>query len=82
MSAVVRILISDQLLAEYDDDRWPACLDLLQREPAGGPLEHPGASWWLVRDSGAPADLDGKRIEFSLSLAAGQAVITSRREIR
>ena len=79
MTAVYHVLISDQLIAEYDEDRWPACLDLLERgeAEAGNPYSH----WWLARDSDAPGDLGGAIVELVLSIADGRAVITGRRVI-
>lgn len=80
MSARYHVLASDELMAA-GDLQWPEGLRPVEQEPAD-PGRYPGMHWWLLEDDGAPAELDGKRVELAFGIAAGdgdaRSVVTDR----
>lgn len=81
MSARYWVFAADQLMES--DPQWPDGLRPVERLPqmAGGLDEdpdYPGAHWWLFEDDGAPATLEGKRVELTFTRNGNRVMIGSR----
>jgi hypothetical protein len=62
MSARYLVQCDDDFMAR-DDLVWPAGLHPVeQREQS-----EPGTHWWLIEDATAPAEMNGKRVNLTLS---------------
>jgi hypothetical protein len=64
MTARYHVLASDELMAT-DGLQWPEGLRPVEQEDPG---RYPGMHWWLLEDDGAPAWLDGLRVELGLGV--------------
>ena len=65
MSARYWVLVSDELMASL-----PLWLDGF-RPVKEGNVEYPGMTWHLFEDDEAPEDLEGKRVEVTISRDTG-----------
>ena len=81
MSARYHVLADDDLMA-MPGLQWPEGLRPVEQE---GPGRYPGMHWWLLEDDGAPAELNGKRVElgFGIEVSDGdtrtaRTVVTNR----
>ena len=72
MSARYWVLIHDEVMDA--GPQWPEGLRLI--EP--GPWEAPGVRWYRFQDGGAPATLEGKRVELTFTRSADTIMIGSR----
>lgn len=72
MNACYWVLVHDEVMAA--DPQWPEGLRVV--EP--GPWESPGARWYKFEDDGAPAKLEGKRVELTFTRSADTIMIGSR----
>jgi hypothetical protein len=75
MSARYWVLASDELMAS--EPQWPDGLRPI--EPATALPPDPGMQWWLFEDDGAPATLDGKRVELTFTRSGDKTMIGGRR---
>jgi hypothetical protein len=69
-------LFSDELM--QGDLRWPDGLRPVRQGEAESSA-FPGARWWLLEDDGAPATLEGKRVELTFTRSGNRAMIGSRK---
>jgi hypothetical protein len=76
MSVRYHVLASDELMSSRP--LWPEGFRPLHQEPTD-PGRYPGMHWWLVEDDGAPAGLDGERVDLTVRSVRGRAEITGRR---
>lgn len=67
-------LFSDELMKQ--DLRWPDGLRPVEQGEADTAC---GAHWWLLEDDGAPATLEGKRVELTFTRSGNRAMIGSRK---
>jgi len=75
MAARYWVLMSDELM-ESPDLRWPDGLRPVRPDDGVPPDAH--SRWWLLEDDGAPATLEGKRVELTFTRSGGKAMIGSR----
>lgn len=66
-------LFSDELMR--DKLRWPDGLRPVEQGEADVVRK---AHWWLLEDDGAPATLEGKRVELTFTRSGNRAMIGSR----
>lgn len=59
-----------------DDPQWPDGLRPI--EPAKDGPRWNGCRWWLFKDDGAPASLNGKRVELEFVHTGNKVMIGSR----
>ncbi len=61
--------------------QWPEGLRPVEQEPTD-PGRYPGMHWWLLEDDGAPAWLNGKRVELGFGVEVSgrdrRSVVTDR----
>lgn len=75
------VFIADQLMDS--DPQWPdglrpvECLPEMEGRLGYDPA-YPGAHWWLLEDDGAPATLEGKRVELTFTRSGDRAMIGTR----
>lgn len=74
MTARYWVQIADELMA-HEDLQWPAVLRPVEQ----GASEYPGSHWWLLEDDDAPEDLDGKKVDLTLSRVSDMTMIERRR---
>jgi hypothetical protein len=67
------VLIGDELMS--DGPEWP---DGLRPVEQGEPDVAPGAHWWLLEDDGAPATLEGRRVDLTFVRSGTGVMIGSR----
>lgn len=79
MSARYWVLISDELMRNGPE--WPAGLRVVEpgpyEQPAAG--QHPVSRWWKFEDDGAPATLEGKRVDLTFTRSGNGIMIGGRR---
>jgi hypothetical protein len=75
MSARYWVLVTHELMDS--DPRWPDGLRPV-RQAENGPGPSADAAWWLFEDDGAPATLEGKRVELTFTRSGDKAMIGSR----
>jgi hypothetical protein len=73
MAARYWTLITDELIDV--SPQWPPML----RPVECGGIEHPGMRWWLLEDDDAPADLDGKEVDVTLTRLPGGMIAVERK---
>lgn len=71
-------LMSHDLMAHKDELRWPDGLRPV-RQATDGPGPSRDCAWWLLEDDGAPADLEGRRVELTFTRSGDHAMIGSRK---
>lgn len=78
MSARYWVLVADELMSNAPD--WPDGLRVIEPGPYEQPPpgQHPVSRWWLFGDDGAPASLEGKRVELTFTRSGGGIMIGSR----
>lgn len=76
MSARYWVLVADEFGS--GDFEWPDGLRPIEMNPVS-PDGHPGMHWWLLEDDGAPATLEGKRVELIFVRSGDKVMIGSRR---
>jgi hypothetical protein len=72
MAARYWTLITDDLMDA--SPQWPPMLRPVER----GGTERPGVWWWLIEDDDAPADLDGKKVDMTLTRLPGGMIAVER----
>lgn len=75
MSARYWILMSHELMDS--DPQWPDGLRPV-KQATDGPGPSADCAWWLMEDDGAPATLEGKRVELTFVRSGNRAMIGSR----
>ncbi|MGH3190010.1 MAG: hypothetical protein ACRDOL_22645 [Streptosporangiaceae bacterium] len=75
MSARYWVLVSDELMAQVGAPQWPEGLRVIE----AGPYDETGARWCKVEDDGAPATLEGKRVELTFTRSGDTVMIGGRR---
>jgi hypothetical protein len=60
------VLICDELVPKLERDRMPAGFRLVEQEPTD-PGRYPGMHWWLVEDDDADPEIEGKRVEITVT---------------
>lgn len=75
MSAQYWVLVSDELMDS--DPEWPEGLRPVKAATDGPPRG--GGRWWLFEDVGAPATLEGKRVELTFVRSGSGVMIGGRR---
>lgn len=78
MSARYWMLVSDELMR--DKPQWPEGLHVIEPGPYEQPApgQRPVMRWWLLEDDGAPASLEGKRVELTFVRSGDTVMIGSR----
>lgn len=66
-------LFSDELM--LDNPRWPEGLRPVEQGEADVVRR---AHWWLLEDDGAPATLEGKRVELTFTRSGNTVMIGTR----
>ena len=76
------VLVADELMAgNLGSMVWPRCLRPVKRDESASP-HATNCHWWLFEDDDAPAELDGKRVDLTLSqIGHGPVEITERRVV-
>jgi hypothetical protein len=75
MSVRYWVLMSHELM--NSGPRWPDGLRPV-RQAEDGPGPSPDCAWWLLEDDGAPATLEGRRVELTFTRSGDRAMIGSR----
>jgi hypothetical protein len=68
------VLISDELMDS--DPQWPEGLRPVRADDGVPPDSY--SRWWLLEDDGAPATLEGRRVELTFVRSGDKAMIGSR----
>lgn len=76
MSTRYWVLMSHELM--NSNPQWPDGLRPVKQGDADSSA-HPGCAWWLLEDDGAPATLEGKRVELTFTRSGSRAMIGSRK---
>ncbi len=77
MSARYWVLVADEVMDSVP--QWPDGLYVVYPQPLERPRSaQPYAQWWLFEDVGAPATLEGKRVELTLTRCGDKVQIGSR----
>jgi hypothetical protein len=75
MSARYWVLVADELMSS--DLQWPEGLRPVKADEGVPPDSH--SRWWLFEDDGAPATLEGKRVELFFTRSGSGVMIGGRR---
>ncbi|HTX49211.1 MAG TPA: hypothetical protein VME40_07460 [Caulobacteraceae bacterium] len=75
MSARYWVLVAHEVMAS--NPQWPGGLRPV-KQAEDGPGPSPDCAWWLFEDDGAPATLDGKRVELTFTRSGDKVMIASR----
>lgn len=78
MSARYWVLVSDEVMSS--NPPWPEGLRVIEPGPYEQPPpgQPPTMRWWKFEDDGAPATLEGKRVELTFTRCADKIQIGSR----
>lgn len=74
MSARYWVLVADELMDS--DPQWPDGFRPVKAATDGPPQGD--MRWWLFEDDGAPATLEGKRVELTFTRSGNKTMIGSR----
>ena len=72
------VQVADELMRDTAL-QWPSCLRPVRPADSAPPPDN-DSRWWLFEDDGAPAELDGKKVELTFTrIDSERPVVTERR---